>query len=237
MRTGTATGVEPDAVPDFGSEGLHPALVQLRRQALARAGLNEAPVRMRRLGLGPRLAVAFSHAASPPVMAAVSFVLLASTLPGTRPWAWTGAHVAVAVLFPLGALVVMHRRGEVRDLELTRRDQRTAPLLLTLLCAGLSLFAQAIGGAPAPLVSLAVAWTALVLALLVVTRRWKISVHTAGLAVAGALLWKLHGSPAWLLAGVTALGTARVVLGRHTVAQVVAGALLGATAVIFLVAA
>jgi len=205
-----------------GTEGLHPALVLLRDHE--RAARRE---RRARRSAWAGLCEAWSHAASPPVMVLIAYALAAGTLPGSRPWIWTGFHVAIAVAFPLSMLFMMHGRGEVDDIELTNLRQRQSPLLLTTLATGFSLFVLETAVAPALLVRLTLAYTILGLVLVFVSRRWKISVHCAGVAVAGTVIWQLHGSPLWFATGVATMAGARVALGRHTVAQTLAGSLLG----------
>ncbi|HPF71893.1 MAG TPA: phosphatase PAP2 family protein [Candidatus Krumholzibacteria bacterium] len=215
---------------DLGSEGLHPALVALRQRALEQAGGRPAEARAGRSGRGAlqRTAVAVSHAVSPPVTAVAAFVLLAAREQGARTWLWTGVELLLVVVAPLVALALMLRRGEVDDLEVTDRRQREAPMLLTLLCSWFALFVLDRAGAPAAMRELSLVYALLALWLQVITRRFKISVHAAGVAVFGTLVWSLTGSPAWLAVGWIVVGAARLVLGRHTPAEVVAGGMLGA---------
>ncbi|CAB1127758.1 putative PAP2 superfamily protein [Candidatus Hydrogenisulfobacillus filiaventi] len=72
----------------------------------------------------------------------------------------------------------------------------------------------------------AAAWT---LSFTVITRWWQISFHAAGAAGLTVFLWLHFRQPAWMLLGIPALavGWSRLVLQRHTPAQVAAGALLG----------
>lgn len=215
---GLASAPESDGL---GAEGIHPALVALHEQTLLAAA--RRPRRRSWTGLGE----AWSFAASPPVMAVTAYVLTAATVAGVRPWVWTAVHLVLAVVFPLLVVVAMRRRGEISDLELTRLDQRQSPLLLTFLVNGVSLWVMETAVAPAPLVRLTMAFAVLSLVVLLVSRSWKISVHCAGVAVAGTVLWQLYDAPLWLAAGVVGMAAARVALGRHTVAQTIAGAVLG----------
>jgi len=177
--------------------------------------------------LGGGLAEGWSNLGSPPVMVLAAFVMVSSTMGGADPWIWTGVHLAVAVLFPLVMLVALHRLGEVSDFEVSDRRQRLVPLLMTLVCTVGSLVFMEAGSAPGPHVRLALAYAAAVAVLVPVSPFWKISVHTAAAAVAGTVSWQLTGSPLWLLLLVSTMAASRVVLGRHTPAQVAAGALLG----------
>lgn len=202
---------------DRGRNGVLPTSL------LGRAGVGGA-------GLGQRLGTAaalFSYLASPPVAALVSFLAAAQHLGGGGAWAWAIVHTLVAIVFPVAVLVAMQRRGEVADLEITHRSQRVMPLMFTLTLTGYSLFLMETGGAPALLRQLALGSSVLTAGLLLVTRHWKISVHAAGVALAGVVLWSVWGTALPLVVGCAAMAGARIHLGRHTPAQVLAGTLLG----------
>ena len=71
---------------------------------------------------------------------------------------------------------------------------------------------------------------------LLITLRWKISIHAGGAAGAATVLALLYGVQALpLLAGVALIGWSRVVLGKHTWLQVLAGAVISViiTVVVF----
>jgi membrane-associated phospholipid phosphatase len=71
---------------------------------------------------------------------------------------------------------------------------------------------------------------------MLITFWWKISLHASSVASAVTLLATLYGTvvlPAYLL--VVAVGWSRVVLRRHTIAQVVAGTLLSIALTILIV--
>lgn len=173
------------------------------------------------------VAISISYLASPPVMSLTAYLLVASQVGGLRAWLWTASHVLLAIAFPVAVLVAMVRRREVSDLEILRRRQRIMPLMFSLTLSGYSLFLMEVGVAPLLLRQLTFSSTLLLLGLLVVTRYWKISVHTAGVALCGALVWAVWGTSLYLIAAVGAMGLARVYIKRHTFAQVVAGGVLG----------
>jgi membrane-associated phospholipid phosphatase len=60
-----------------------------------------------------------------------------------------------------------------------------------------------------------------------ITLSWKISVHCATAAGVAMWLWWLTGTPLPLLVGVPLIAWSRVHLGRHTLAQTIAGSMLG----------
>jgi 5'-nucleotidase len=69
-----------------------------------------------------------------------------------------------------------------------------------------------------------------------ITTVWKISVHSAAAAATATLAWWLIGTPLPLLVGVPIIAWSRVRLQRHSVAQTVAGASLGITTVLTMMA-
>ncbi len=174
-----------------------------------------------------RLAQGVSHAASPPVMALVGFVAVAAGGGGPAAWVWAAVHTALAVVFPLLVLLAMVRRHEVGDLEIFQRRQRHVPLMFTFIMNGYSLFLQEFGQAPLLMRRFTEAGCLMLLLIIVITRRWKISVHTAAVALTGVLLWKVSGNSLFLVAGTSGMALSRVYLRRHTPWQVVAGGAVG----------
>lgn len=110
------------------------------------------------------------------------------------------------------------------------RQERPLPLLVgvTSVLAGIALLT--FGRAPRDLVALIVAMGVGLSSSLLVTLKWKISIHVAVVAGAVVILILVFG-PTWLVLMplIAAVGWARVVLGDHTPAQSVAGGLLGST--------
>jgi hypothetical protein len=176
-----------------------------------------------------RVAYVASMIFSPPVLNVVVMLLTASTLSSGRAWAWAGIYVFLAVLVPLLHLVWLLRRGLVADLDVQLREQRIRPLLFTVVCAGLAWIVLKLGFAPQQLVAVASALSLMTMIILSITLWWKISVHCAAVAMTTAVTWSLFGVVLPLLIGTPLMAWARVRLRRHTVAQTIAGSLLGWT--------
>jgi membrane-associated phospholipid phosphatase len=124
-------------------------------------------------------------------------------------------------------LVWLKRRGLVTDLDVQLREQRMRPMVFMLACGGLAWLALTLGAAPAQMAFLAgVLWLQMAV-IFGITLRWKISVHCATAAGVATLVWALLGTPLPLLVGVPVIAWSRVRLRRHTLAQTVAGSLLG----------
>jgi membrane-associated phospholipid phosphatase len=153
-------------------------------------------------------------------------ILTASMLSNFCAWLWAGIYGLVAVLTPLLYVVWLLHRGVITDLDMQLREQRIRPLIFTIACSGLGWLLLALGRAPVQMVALAGALWIQTAIILGITLRWKISVHCASAAGAAAVAWSLFGTPLPLLV-VPIIAWSRVRLRRHTMAQTVAGTLLG----------
>lgn len=140
-------------------------------------------------------------------------------------------------LFPLINLVILRKFGVITSYWLKDRKERIAPTISTILYFGLGYFLIQKGYLPTALYSLYLgALFSAVLAMLI-TLKWKISLHAIGISgVVGGMygLFKLHEFVNWpvLIALIIIAGwvmTARIALKAHTPAQVYAGAALGFT--------
>ncbi len=142
---------------------------------------------------------------------------------------WLGVSALFVVILPFTFLVGQVRRGRVTDIHVRRREQRL-PIILIFLAAWLFLIALlATLGAPHELIALIGAGMATLVVIGAITLRWKISLHV-GVAAGVLTVFTLLFGPQMVLLAVLIplLGWARVVLGDHTLAQVAAGAAVGA---------
>lgn len=178
-----------------------------------------------------RVAEAISLAGSPFLLAALLLLIISwhatHALGPALGWAvLTALFVTVA---PLGLLWLAVRAGRVGNLDLDVRHERPWPMLLALAITVLGLALLWLLGAPRLLLVLLVSTLLGGLIALLITLRWKISIHAGGAAGCVTVLALLYG--AWalpLLVGVALIGWSRVVLGKHTWAQVIAGAIVSA---------
>jgi hypothetical protein len=169
-----------------------------------------------------------SQVASPPVLGVAVFLLAAYLLATPAAWLWAIGYLALAVGAPCLYIGWLVWRGKLADFHLPLRSQRIRPLLCSVLCTAGAWLVLRAATAPPLLQLLATASTLQTLLFLVITLQWKISLHSAvaaNLALAALIL--LGGGGAPLVALVPFVAWARVHLGRHTVAQTAAGALLG----------
>jgi membrane-associated phospholipid phosphatase len=141
----------------------------------------------------------------------------------------------LAVLFTavLPTLFISYgvRRGRWSDRNVGARRQRLVVLAFITASVAAGLAVLAAGGAPRLLTSYLAFMLASVAVLALVTVVWKISIHCAVASGSVAILAFTYGPlvlPLYVLVAI--LGWSRVAMKDHTVAQVVAGAVLGAAA-------
>ena len=150
-----------------------------------------------------------------------------------------GMVFAMTALFPLTSILLMRRTGLVHDMTMPTRQERIPAYLSTLVYYGMCYYLLRTRLDDPVTLGIFFGATLVLLLVLLITLRWKISAHMAGIGgLIGALLAVMvmddREAPLlmcglFLLAG--ALGTARLVASDHTPAQVYAGAILGCTSV------
>ncbi|MFF4608037.1 hypothetical protein ACFY12_35540 [Streptomyces sp. NPDC001339] len=138
----------------------------------------------------------------------------------------------VAALFSAVIPVLFIKWGEKRghwgDRHVRRRQDRliVIPGIMASVTAGIAL--MTLLGAPSEMTALVIAMLITLIAILVITLVWKVSVHTAVSSGALTMLALAYGP--WALCAyplVALVGWSRVKLRDHTLAQVIVGTLLG----------
>lgn len=178
-----------------------------------------------------RVARAISEVLSPIViLPACTFVV---SVHASQAWPAGLTYGAVAVFFAVGfpyaVLLSWVRSGRLADREIRDRAQRPAIMLITLASVSLGLAALWALHVPRDLFAHMAAMVAGLATTLAVTTKWKISIHTACLAGATASVSILVTPWALLLTALLVpLASSRMILKHHTLAQVGAGAVLGA---------
>lgn len=139
-------------------------------------------------------------------------------------------------LVPMNILFLMKYTGLIKNYALTDRRERFLPLLGTFSSYLLVFFYFYRAGLYIWFLSLYFAACLLLIALIIITSRWKISTHMASIGgLLGGLMaisYFVKGNNPYvlfiilfILAG--CLGTARLIMGKHTPAQIYTGFLLG----------
>jgi len=178
-----------------------------------------------------RTARVVTEVLSPAVVVIVLPLVVAWYATGGSLGATVGWGLLVAVFYSVAPMVfLVHgaRSGRWDGHWVRDREQRIVPLLMCLLSASAGMALMLVFDAPDVVVALAWAMICTLLACLVITRWWKISMHATVAGGAVAMVTFLYGP--WLLALVPLVALvcwARVAVTDHTVAQVVAGAVLG----------
>lgn len=174
-----------------------------------------------------RSALLISNLLCPPAVAGMGMLLAAALQPTPQRWGYAAAYIVLAICVPLLVLFCMLYRGCVSDLDVTQRHERLIPFITALGGAAAACGYLYYIEAPQLLLRFAIAHTAVMTLVFLITLYWKISVHSAGIAGVAAFFSSLIGFPLLVFALVLLVGWSRVHLGRHTVGQVCAGGVLG----------
>ncbi len=178
-----------------------------------------------------KLAHILSTVFNPLLNSTYTFLLLV----GTHGDLALGRKVAifcVAFLFssvvPIVHVTWLWRRGVVDSLDVDQRQRRLWPLVVGILSyiAGYVLLTRM--QAPVIAAGLMFCYATNTLLVACITRWWKVSVHATGIAgPVIALIFRFGWPVVPLYALVPIVAQARVVLGKHTIGQVVVGACIG----------
>jgi hypothetical protein len=153
---------------------------------------------------------------------------------GWQAGGWPGMGWALLALLmltgiPFAYMVVGMRRGWVSDMELSHREERPRFIAVSLSSDLLALGVLWLAGAPRMVWALAAVYASLGVITLTVTYFWKISMHMIGVSGFATLLVVLFGPSAWwTFLALPLVAWARLHRKKHTPAQLLAGALLGA---------
>ncbi len=143
----------------------------------------------------------------------------------------TAKLFAVTSLFgcflPLGMVVAMLKKGVISDFYATDRLERFIPFLATITSYVMGTVALIMIDAPPPITALMACYIVNGLVLVVITFKWKISIHASGIASPVTALVYLLGTrmlPLFML--FLPVAWARLELKAHDKKQVTAGAVI-----------
>ncbi len=160
-----------------------------------------------------------------------------NALPLSLRWRVVSMVFAITCLLPMMAILLLWAMRKVSDLGLNNRNDRPLPYVLTVVCYLLTAFYLHTIHAPQWMWLFMIAGAGAAIVSFIVNFRWKISAHMAAMGGLVALTFRFVADnlavvDMWpvatvviLLAGL--LGTSRIYLGCHTLAQVLAGAANG----------
>jgi hypothetical protein len=175
-----------------------------------------------------RLAYWVSQIGSPPLTGAGAALLIGFTLSTAMAWQWILVYISLTILAPCAYIIWLVQAGKVADFHLPNREQRIRPLLLSLSAALVTWLVFDRMQAPRLLQMLASVNGVQTALFLVITLRWKISLHCTAATILSELAFVLFGAGAVpLTMSIPLVAWSRVHLQRHTIGQTVAGVLLG----------
>lgn len=175
-----------------------------------------------------RVARLVSDILSPPLLAVAGLALATRLFDSTGDYLWLVYYLFLVIVIPMAYLLWKLYTGEISDFHVRVREQRMRPMLVSLFCALIGWISLWLGDGPRGLMIIAGLGMIQMALILLVTSRWKISGH--GVAIGGITVFAvgIFGREAWpLLLAIPLVAWARVRLKRHTLAQTVAGSLLG----------
>lgn len=144
-------------------------------------------------------------------------------------------------LLPLAFIPLFMYQKLIRNINMEDKKERLLPFSMVTILYFLSYFLMNHMGVPPTILKIILAGGILILIIVFITIRWKISVHMAGIGALTATLFAftiilkadflLFLLASLFIAGI--LGTARMVLKAHSPQEVYAGFLLGAAVLSF----
>lgn len=158
----------------------------------------------------------------------VVFSAVAFEPAGLGRWTAAGIGFASVALIPIAAVFKLKALGRISDVEMSKRSERAVVYLtcaVSYAIGGLGLFMAGASWRLWGLVSLHVPY-ALLMALL--NRRWKVSIHTAGLAgmwAAALVFFGMNALPIGVLVAVAGWG--RWAASAHSPGELAGGAAFG----------
>jgi membrane-associated phospholipid phosphatase len=128
---------------------------------------------------------------------------------------------------PFAYILIGVRQGKLSDVDVSKRSERVGPFIFGLLSICLGWFVLILTHAPNALITVLMVTVISGLIMMIITLWWKISLHASSMAGAATMLTVFYGAimlPTFVL--LVLVSWSRVVLRRHTLAQVIAGSLL-----------
>ena len=142
---------------------------------------------------------------------------------------WATLILVIVTGIPLAYLLLGRRLGWVSDLEMTKRSERPRFILVSLSSDLLALLVLRTLGGPFLLTVIVLTYFCLAITMLSISSFWKVSLHMAGVSGFSTALLFVFGIPALgAFLSLPLVAWARLRRRKHTPAQLVVGAILGA---------
>ena len=182
-----------------------------------------------------KFAMYISRVLNPVFVLGIVIVVLSFEASGSG--AWIVLCVLVSLFFtvfaPWGVVLYMRRRGDISELFIPKRRDRLRPLLFYFASTWIGVGILYLIHPPPALYALMVCVAILGTVALLITMRWKISLHAMGLWAACGVVIALYGSW-WTVVPAGLVSWARLVLQAHSVSQVLVGSIVGAGVAFFI---
>ena len=155
-----------------------------------------------------------------------------------RFWHIVTPVMIFSFIIPGILIYLLLRIGLISDLSLKVRKERFYPYFITLLSYSAMVVFYYKAQMPVWFLMMMAGSIVIMIIAILITLIWKISAHMFGVGglvggVMSVCYYVEHSNPYWLFIGLFILagsvGTSRLILKRHTIAQVIAGFLLGFT--------
>jgi membrane-associated phospholipid phosphatase len=178
-----------------------------------------------------RIAQIVSAVLHPLVLPAIAFTFLVVADP-THDLFHQAIVEGVAIVFSVilvpAYIFFLKRQGLVDSADIIIREQRINPLLMAVFSYFIGFLLLKTAGASSLIQGLMFCYATNTLLILLITNWWKVSVHTTAISGPLVVLAYQFGSVIFPLFGLIPLvGVSRLILKRHTIAQVLVGAAIG----------
>lgn len=147
---------------------------------------------------------------------------------------WALLCILFGMLIPYLYIFFLFKRNLIDDLHVPNKENRIKPLIVTTICYTIGYFVLYILKAHIFLRSVFVASIISTVILTTITYFWKISFHTSWITFITITYYILFGK--WMLTLsllIILVGWARVKIERHTILQVISGAVISAIITLF----
>jgi len=142
---------------------------------------------------------------------------------------WAILTLLIVTGIPLAYLLIGRKHGWVSDMELSRREERPRFILISLSSDVLALLVLRLLGDPHLLTVIVLTYFCLAIVMFSISSFWKISMHMAGVGGFSTALVFVFGVPVlWVFLSLPLVAWARLHRRKHTILQLIAGALAGA---------
>ncbi len=164
---------------------------------------------------------------NPAVMTAFAFTILMYPLESVQTILMLAIAITFGTLVPLGMMYHLSKRGLISDFYVSEKKERAKPFAGAIASYIVGSVALLLVRAPPIVTALMLCTVGNTAIMMLITFRWKISIHASG--IAGPVTALVYGTGAWAAVFFLLLipvGWARMRLRAHTPWQILAGALV-----------